>query len=566
MKICRNCYKKANIFIVCPNGNFLCGERRGHHRSGSVQFPPDATQAGKAVWERNIGDYNTVGLPSETNLVAGRRLGGSLCNVQDSNRQGILMGTNSELQLDKIAQPQVRKCDFRPPVPKKPEKVSQTPVQKENDPVNRSQLSKQHTMSQTSLHSQSSRGSNTPKLPGRSGSSSTLSKYTELIGTATSCWGLSRKSSFGSQSTIRNSPTSPNRSHEDIYGTPRKCEVSKDDGNVTVADLGSTPTPQELIRGSSDSLNDIIGGDSFGSMDNLDTPLDLSFDPEGTPSPSDSGVGEWEAILREKDSEISFLRETMEQNEAVIFKVYEEKEKAWEREMKRLRGHYDSRLKGARQKILDLESSQSMKSDQWNNERQRLQMDVNEQIKSRQNAERQIEELRRDVTTLQQRLDEASWLLCNRAGEIGLLKSQLKELQGDQTNRGQEMVRLRAQIRDMQLHSDDYVKHNSLPRKDAGSRLSFQEKPRIITDHNYNESDVEKELMRLKKEMDLQKQDFEREKQIWQEEKDTVLRYQKQLQQSYVKVFQRNKVLEEELARIGLNGFDSVVSANNALS
>ena len=36
-----------------------------------------------------------------------------------------------------------------------------------------------------------------------------------------------------------------------------------------------------------------------------------------TPSPSDSGIVELEALLREKDSEISFLRETLEQNEQV---------------------------------------------------------------------------------------------------------------------------------------------------------------------------------------------------------------------------------------------------------
>lgn len=36
-----------------------------------------------------------------------------------------------------------------------------------------------------------------------------------------------------------------------------------------------------------------------------------------TPSPSDSGITELEAMLREKDSEISYLRETLEQNEQV---------------------------------------------------------------------------------------------------------------------------------------------------------------------------------------------------------------------------------------------------------
>jgi hypothetical protein len=40
-----------------------------------------------------------------------------------------------------------------------------------------------------------------------------------------------------------------------------------------------------------------------------------------TPSPSDSAVSDMETVLKEKDSEIIFLRETMEQNEQVIFKV-----------------------------------------------------------------------------------------------------------------------------------------------------------------------------------------------------------------------------------------------------
>uniref|UniRef100_T1JHH3 Uncharacterized protein n=1 Tax=Strigamia maritima TaxID=126957 RepID=T1JHH3_STRMM len=71
-----------------------------------------------------------------------------------------------------------------------------------------------------------------------------------------------------------------------------------------------------------------------------------------TPSPSDSGVAELEAMLREKDSEINYLRETMEHNEQVIFKVYEEKEHGWQREIKKLKAQYESQLKAAQQKVL----------------------------------------------------------------------------------------------------------------------------------------------------------------------------------------------------------------------
>lgn len=40
-----------------------------------------------------------------------------------------------------------------------------------------------------------------------------------------------------------------------------------------------------------------------------------------TPSPSDSGVGELEAMLKEKDAEIQTLRQVMDNNERAILQV-----------------------------------------------------------------------------------------------------------------------------------------------------------------------------------------------------------------------------------------------------
>jgi hypothetical protein len=56
-----------------------------------------------------------------------------------------------------------------------------------------------------------------------------------------------------------------------------------------------------------------------------------------TPSPADSAVGDLEQVLREREGEIVYLRDTLEQNEQVIFRVYEEKEKTWEREIRKIK-------------------------------------------------------------------------------------------------------------------------------------------------------------------------------------------------------------------------------------
>lgn len=61
--------------------------------------------------------------------------------------------------------------------------------------------------------------------------------------------------------------------------------------------------------------------ESAGSLGSTGSLEDFDAENTGTPSPSDSGVAELEALLKEKDSEIALLRETLEHNEAVIFQA-----------------------------------------------------------------------------------------------------------------------------------------------------------------------------------------------------------------------------------------------------
>merc|ERR1739838_1095175 len=51
----------------------------------------------------------------------------------------------------------------------------------------------------------------------------------------------------------------------------------------------------------------------------------------------------------------------------------------------------------------------------------------------------------------------------------------------------------------------------------------------------------------LKNEASENKETFETEKQVWMDEKEKVIRYQKQLQLNYVQMYKRNKTLEAEI-------------------
>ena len=63
-------------------------------------------------------------------------------------------------------------------------------------------------------------------------------------------------------------------------------------------------------------------------------------DMNQTPSPSDSAVGDLETMLKEKDTEINYLRETMEQNEQVIFKVRTNKISIYRQRLRYMMKHY----------------------------------------------------------------------------------------------------------------------------------------------------------------------------------------------------------------------------------
>lgn len=141
-----------------------------------------------------------------------------------------------------------------------------------------------------------------------------------------------------------------------------------------------------------------------------------------TPSPSDSGVSELEAALRDRDSELAYLRQTMEHNEQVIFRVYQEKERVWERELRRMKSVHENRLRASAQKALKLEQMLMMQTYQLQQDKKRLCVEA-------QRASTQVDQLREEVDALRTRLEETEWSLCQKTGEISLLKTQLKDSQ-----------------------------------------------------------------------------------------------------------------------------------------
>lgn len=183
--------------------------------------------------------------------------------------------------------------------------------------------------------------------------------------------------------------------------------------------------------------------------------------------------------------------------------------------------------------------------------------------------------------------------MCQKSGEISLLKQQLKESQTEINAKAGEILNLKAQLKDtrgrlegLELKTQDLesalrtkgleleVCENELQRKKNEAEL-LREKVNLLELQAQaaltrgrdtaalgpaSTEDVpalQRELERLRAELREERQGhdqmssgFQHERLLWKEEKEKVIQYQKQLQQSYLAMYQRNQRLEKTLQQL----------------
>ncbi|KAL0178853.1 hypothetical protein M9458_024295, partial [Cirrhinus mrigala] len=151
---------------------------------------------------------------------------------------------------------------------------------------------------------------------------------------------------------------------------------------------------------------------------------------------------------------------------------------------------------------------------------------------------------------------------------------QLKDLQADLAQRVGELVTLRGQLRESQLQEahtasrtrtlELEVCENELQRRKSENEL-LREKMSRLEDESATTADEQRlageseelkahkqQTDRLKAELAYERQRSSDQAKSWEEEKDKVIRYQKQLQQNYVQMYKRNRDLERSLRQLSL--------------
>uniref|UniRef100_A0A8C1YEY0 Leucine zipper, putative tumor suppressor family member 3b n=2 Tax=Cyprinus carpio TaxID=7962 RepID=A0A8C1YEY0_CYPCA len=355
------------------------------------------------------------------------------------------------------------------------------------------------------------------------------------------------------------------------------------------------------------------------------------------PSPStDDIIQDLEDRLWEKEQEVIHMRRNLDQSEAAIVQVFEEKQHVWEREMEELRQNYARRLQQVTHRAQRTQQALQTHIARLQQDKGRLQEEISALLAQREELERRCLDYRKEQADILPRLEETKWELCQKAGEISLLKQQLRESQNEVTQRAGEMVALRGQLKELKGQmkereetmiglKDSYTNKNRelercegelkrtltevsmlrdklvvfeaevLGLKRALSELSCRSdhavclrdisgssslpwaglhsprtpEPLPIDSFLSLQSDeakaqrqeageLRRQLERLQGELHLERQQRERqaltfaqERHTWQDEKERVLKYQAQLQLSYVETLQRNQALEERVGQLG---------------
>ncbi|MEQ2184789.1 hypothetical protein GOODEAATRI_011715 [Goodea atripinnis] len=186
--------------------------------------------------------------------------------------------------------------------------------------------------------------------------------------------------------------------------------------------------------------------------------------------------------------------------------------------------------------------------------------------------EERLVEKEHELKQMRRNLDESEGAIaqvCQKSGEISLLKQQLRDSQAEVTQKLSEIFKLKTQLREtrMELRNREaqidalklILQGTQRGRcSSAGESMKeAEESPSVGATGGSGgptEERLRAELLLERRQSEAQTMAFEEERHTWQTEKDKVIRYQKELQASYLEMYHRNEALEKELQQLRAGG------------
>ncbi|KAM6923597.1 NEDD4-binding protein 3-A [Xenentodon cancila] len=272
-------------------------------------------------------------------------------------------------------------------------------------------------------------------------------------------------------------------------------------------------------------------------------------------------VRDLEERLVEKEHELKQMKRNLDESEGAIAQVFEGKQRLWEKEVEDLKRLYAAKLRQVSQHAQRSQRTLQLQLFKAQQEKNRLQEEL-DSLKR---------ELRHEAPAMPKptspTLEETQWEVCQKSGEISLLKQQLRDSQAEVTQKLSEIFQLKTQLRETrtELRNRD-AQLEALKLIVQGTQRGWCPSKSACEDGKGPEENssagatggcggpaeerLRAELLLERRQNEAQAMAFEEERHKWQTEKDKVIRYQKELQASYLEMYRRNEALERELHQL----------------
>lgn len=124
--------------------------------------------------------------------------------------------------------------------------------------------------------------------------------------------------------------------------------------------------------------------------------------------------------------------------------------------------------------------------------------------------------------------------------------------------RQETQLRQEAQLHEAQMRQEAQLRHEAQLCQEAQLRQDAHQPQRLQEGHWDEAGELRRQLEQLQAALRLERQhrerqalNFDQERHTWQDEKERVLKYQAQLQLSYVETLQKNQALEKRMSQLG---------------
>ncbi|XP_015268008.1 PREDICTED: NEDD4-binding protein 3 [Gekko japonicus] len=279
-------------------------------------------------------------------------------------------------------------------------------------------------------------------------------------------------------------------------------------------------------------------------------------------------VKQLEDRLSEKGMELRQLTRNLHVNNDPFAQMFEDKQRLWMEELEELKQMYVAKLQQVTQQAQRSQRALQLQLYKVQQEKKRLQ----EELELQQSQCEELRQRQQQAERLSPKLEETKWEVCQKTAEISLLKQQIRDTQEEMTQKLGEIFSLKSQLRE--ARTELQVKDSQLVHLgDSFQALSEHGSPLPPRDSSVQacqdflgcETDDSKcrgmqgesaegpewlwaELLRERHQAQLQAANFEQERKTWQQEKEKVLRYQREIQASYMEMYHRNQALERQLS------------------